>query len=525
MVKIEGARLILRDWQPTDLDTFAHWQQPGHRWQELDGPYYPKAKAEDIPGMVDKIRGWMATNGWPLPRTRLNIVDKATNQMLGQVNRYWESQETNWLSIGIVIYDPANWGQGLGFEALGLWCDYLWQAMPELVRLGLGTWSGNTGMMALAEKLGFQEEARRRMARIVKGNYFDSMGYGVLRTEWQQRYPQGFLSHLEALSQQPKAKLLPKKMPPDEKTAVYSQQITQAEPNLQIETTEFNQEGLVNDVLLVNGRRVFRFPKHEWAIDHLRQEAACLALARQHISLPLPDCTVYESEALGAPFAAYNWIPGTALTRHDLLRLPLADQQAIAKQLGTFLHQMHTIPMSEVAKVGIRPSVTNRTLEKWQQLYDDVHEMLFPYLMQFARDWVEQHFAPVLTNPDFLAYDPCFMNGDLGGYHLLYNAETRRLNGVIDFGTAGVGDPATDFACLLNEFGETFVRQMTPFYPNLAQHIERARFRAGTLELQWVLGGLRYPDEPDWFMVHLGRARDVLPVGSGWHESPNQFKK
>ena len=288
-------------------------------------------------------------------------------------------------------------------------------------------------------------------------------------------------------------------------------------PTLQIETTEFNQEGLVNDVLLVNGRRVFRFPKHAWAIDHLRQEAACLDLARQHISLRLPNWTVYESEQFNAPFVAYDWIPGAALTRHELLRLPLADQQAVAKQLGTFLQQLHTIPMSEVENVGIRPSVTNRTPEQWQKLYDDVREKLFPHLMQFARDWVAQHFALVLNNPEFMAYEPCFMNGDLGPYHLLFNAETRRLNGIIDFGTAGVGDPAADFACLLDQFGETFVRLMEPSYPNLAQHIERARFWAGTLELQWVLAGLRYPDEPDWFMVHLGRARDVLPVGSGWN--------
>jgi aminoglycoside 2''-phosphotransferase len=269
-------------------------------------------------------------------------------------------------------------------------------------------------------------------------------------------------------------------------------------------------------VLIVNGRRVFRFPKQDWAIDHLRQETNCLALARQHLAMPLPRWTVYESEELGHPFVAYDWIPGEALTRHTLLRLPLADQQAVAEQLGMFLHQLHTIPMSEVEQVGIRPSVTNRTPGNWQKLYDDVKEKLFPYLMAFARDWVDQLFAPVLASPDFMAYEPAFINGDLGCYHLLFNPETRRLNGVIDFGTAGVGDPATDFGCLIDQYGERFLHQLAPFYPGIEQHIERARFWAGTLELQWLLGGLRYSDEPDWFMAHIGRARDVLPIGSGW---------
>lgn len=436
--------------------------------------------------------------------------------MRGRVSWYWQSEETNWLSVGIVIYDPADWQQGWGYESLGLWCDYLLGTMPQLVRLDLRTWSGNMGMMRLAEKLGFREEARFRDARIVDGAYYDGMGYGMLRAEWEARYPQGFLSHLTEIANQPESKMLPKNLTPEEKTAVYQQEIARVEPNLSQESVEINNEGLVNTVLIVNGRRVFRFPKHDWAIDHLRQEANCLTLARQHLTMPLPNWTVYESEQLSHPFVAYDWIPGEALTRHGLLRLPQIDQQAIAEQLGTFLFQMHTIPMREVEKMGIRPSVTNRTPEKWQKLYNDVKEMLFPHLATFARAWVEQHFAPVLANPDFMAHKPAFMNGDLGGYHLLFNRENRRLNGVIDFGTAGVGDPAADFACLIDQFGETFVRLMAPAYPDIAQHIERARFWAGTLELQWLLGGLRYPDEPDWFMVHIGRARDVLPIGSGW---------
>lgn len=51
-------------------------------------------------------------------------------------------------------------------------------------------------MMALARKLGFTEEARFRKARIVNGEYFDGMGYGILRKEWDARYPDGFAASL-----------------------------------------------------------------------------------------------------------------------------------------------------------------------------------------------------------------------------------------------------------------------------------------------------------------------------------------
>ena len=52
--------------------------------------------------------------------------------------------------------------------------------------------SGNHGMMRLAEKLGFLQEARFRKARIVRGEYYDGLGYGVLREEWRACYPEGF---------------------------------------------------------------------------------------------------------------------------------------------------------------------------------------------------------------------------------------------------------------------------------------------------------------------------------------------
>jgi len=50
----------------------------------------------------------------------------------------------------------------------------------------LRTWSGNEGMMELAAKMGFKEEARFRKARIVKGQYYDSIGFGLLRDEWEK---------------------------------------------------------------------------------------------------------------------------------------------------------------------------------------------------------------------------------------------------------------------------------------------------------------------------------------------------
>ena len=90
------------------------------------------------------------------------------------------------------MFDPGCWGRGIGREALGLWGQYVLDAMPELPRLDLRTWSGNVRMMRLAERLGFTLEARFRDARPLRGERFDGLGYGILRAEWRERFPDGF---------------------------------------------------------------------------------------------------------------------------------------------------------------------------------------------------------------------------------------------------------------------------------------------------------------------------------------------
>ncbi|MDJ0974955.1 MAG: GNAT family protein [Planctomycetota bacterium] len=195
-----GPRLCLRDMALHDLDAWRHWMQPGRRWRELDGPYYQQdVTAPSIDDAIEKHRARITADE-PLPpvRERALIADAGDDSALGHVSRYWISRETNWAALGVVLYDDERWGQGLGFEALGLWTDYQFEHEPSFVRLGLRTWSGNTGMMRLATKLGFQQEACFRKARIVEGAYYDSLGYGVLREEWTARFPNGFAASLSS---------------------------------------------------------------------------------------------------------------------------------------------------------------------------------------------------------------------------------------------------------------------------------------------------------------------------------------
>jgi aminoglycoside 2''-phosphotransferase len=295
----------------------------------------------------------------------------------------------------------------------------------------------------------------------------------------------------------------------------YLKRIRECFPHLVVETVRANGDGLVNDVLIVNERLVFRFPKNEtWARDLLANEIKVIQLARRYLDVQIPRVEYHAADLM-----AYRFIGGVALQRNDILSLDEEGQDLIARQLATYLKQLHGVPMDEVGRLRIAQSDTNRGREVWVRLFEDVKRELCPSMMPHAREWVTNHFAPVLADEGFMSYEPRLVNGDTSPYHVLFDRAARRISGVIDFGTAGVGDPAADFACVIYFYGESFLRRMAKFYPEIRDGVDRARFWAGTLELQWALSGFRGRSAGwSWFTVHLGGARDVLPVGTEWNK-------
>ena len=184
---MDGEQIRLRDFMAKDLARYEAYLAPEQEWRRWDGPYRPAGDAEWIRKHMDMVRRQIEGDEFDRPRRRQVIASRDSDALLGTVSRYWISEETHWPAIGIGIYDPAWWGKGIGFEALTLWCDYLFASLPDIVRIDMRTWSGNERMIRLAHRLGFKEEARFRNARIVRDEHFDGLGFGILRDEWEAR--------------------------------------------------------------------------------------------------------------------------------------------------------------------------------------------------------------------------------------------------------------------------------------------------------------------------------------------------
>lgn len=236
----------------------------------------------------------------------------------------------------------------------------------------------------------------------------------------------------------------------------------------------------------------------------LAEEVRLLAVVRHDVNVPVP---AFETDEI-LDFVAYRLLPGRPLYRHDLLRLPHQVQNRFAAEVAAFLEQLHAIPTTDPVDLPPRPALNSAS--PWQERLEVLRAEMYPYLWADQHAYIEDLFAPVLDGRLDMAYTPVLIHNDLAPYHLLADPVTGTLTGVLDFGEAGWGDPAADYAALISSYGESLVNRVLATTPDAAPLLERARFRAAYVELEWALKGVRTAD-PSWYLVHLGRARDAQP--------------
>jgi len=290
-----------------------------------------------------------------------------------------------------------------------------------------------------------------------------------------------------------------------DRQASYIQVLQSLYPNLEIETAHLNQNGQFNDILIINDKIIFRFPKTMREAGKLVTECAVLWSLQGRMTLPIPN-PIYRSrvtETIGHVFMGYHMLPGMPLWPQTLCAI--RDEtliQHLADQLATFLRVLHATP-AEALEVKL-PDF--RGCEEWQELYERFRDKLFRYMRRDARAWTTRHFEEFLSDPRNCDYAPAFIHGDFGPSNILYDAGTKSISGIIDFSSAGWGDPATDFAAILCSvgYGEEFLQRFSATYPGIEQVLSRARFYAGTFALQEALYGL---EDHDWQAFERGIAQ------------------
>ena len=178
------------------------------------------------------------------------------------------------------------------------------------------------------------------------------------------------------------------------------------------------------EVAIVDDNWVFRFPRRSEVAEALEVEIALLpALAA---ALPV-DVPVFEHISRSPIFVGYRLIRGA----------PLVDEDADG--VRALLEALHALDPSGL------PVPRRDWVEAYRRQCAEFERLVLPLLDTDLRRRAQRLFGEAET---LVGFEPALLHADLGPDHL--RVRDGRLAGVIDWGDARVGDPALDYAWLLN---------------------------------------------------------------------------
>ena len=183
-------------------------------------------------------------------------------------------------------------------------------------------------------------------------------------------------------------------------------------------------EGYDFEVAIVDDEWVFRFPRRAGVEEALEVEIALLPALAAAVPVDVPRFEHVSREPL---FVGYPLLRGE----------PLVDEDGDG--VRAFLEALHAFDPSGL------PVERPDWVDKYRDQCAEFERLVLPLLDGEQRAQAQRLFGEVETLVDF---EPAVLHADLGPTHLL--VRDGRLAGVIDWGDARVGDPALDYAWLLN---------------------------------------------------------------------------
>lgn len=189
MILLSDDKILLRDFEESDIEKRIYWETIETEWQLWDGPWEYEDRSEeekkkDLEEYIKNMHNWVKKQGMYTKeeiRSGFQICIKETMEYIGWCTSYFIDDECNYAeegsrtAIGIDLPERNARGNGYAFRALCLFIDYL--LMHGQKEIYTQTWSGNHRMIRLAKKMGFEEFRRKSGIRTVRGMSYDGLTF------------------------------------------------------------------------------------------------------------------------------------------------------------------------------------------------------------------------------------------------------------------------------------------------------------------------------------------------------------
>ena len=242
--------------------------------------------------------------------------------------------------------------------------------------------------------------------------------------------------------------------------ATVKRKIQKDYPNFAVENITKIGEGMDSAAYLVNNSFVFRFPKDTEVRQNLAKEIAALPILRQRLKIEIPD---FEYIGAENSFVGYRKIEGEFLIERLFYSFSKNEQANIQKTLAEFLTTIHQQNPDDFTKCGIE---VQDFRAEYQNDFENVQQFVFPTISDENKEFITRQFSRYLETDENFSYQPVLLHNDFRAEHIFVDAKTKKITGIIDFGDIGIGDADYDLMCLVDDYGENFVRSFLKFYPH-----------------------------------------------------------
>lgn len=224
---------------------------------------------------------------------------------------------------------------------------------------------------------------------------------------------------------------------------------------LKIEKITLIDNGWDNVVVEINNDLIFRFPKYNEV--NFDVEVKILDFLKDKISLQIP-----KIKFLGKSFTymGYPKIQGGNLTPEIFDSLNSEQKEKLTLDLANFLREMHSSISPDEAKIiGVEdenlPSYSNSIKSVLPNKIDDKS------VLDFMEATIKEYEGMMQEKVELV-----FLYNDLHTENMAFDATSKKLNGVFDFGDIMIGDVNMDFYPLY-KFDPYFMKAVAEKYQEL----------------------------------------------------------
>lgn len=257
-------------------------------------------------------------------------------------------------------------------------------------------------------------------------------------------------------------------------------------PAIDVREIEHIGSGWEFDAFLTADGWVFRFPRRAEcaALFEPERRVHRLVAAALPAGVAIPQVQHMGEPTPGFPyvFAGHRCVQGVAADTLGVALIPI-----LARALGAALGAIHAIPEQEARAAGVvEMDEDDVGRQAWLASGIRVASELRgrdPIVDQ-ALTWIGQLQLP----PIRFAGPLRFIHHDLSPEHVIVDADSGHLAGILDWTDAILGDAARDFVFLVTWRGWEFAEQVLCSYPHAVDEEFRDRldFMARLLSVMWL---------------------------------------